>query len=363
MSQNKEYQMLKEILEQPEVIRDILNCYIDIKTGEVNFPEFKGRLNAIKNIDRITLLGCGTSAYAAEIGNYIMEEYSSLPCEFEMADQFVVRKKVVENRTAVIVLSQSGETGDVIKAVKQVKKKDIFVIGISNHEDSSLKELVDVMISIGAGEEKAVEATKSFTAELTILSLLSVFIGRLHKMSPASGKIVVQELRLLPDKISKALKLEPEMIAIAKEVSCYKDILFLGRKYCYPLALEAAHKFKEATYIHAEGGSSEAFVHGPIAIVEPGYLVVFFAPVDSVYEENIKILKRLKKQGAHIIAITTKGNKKLKNNADHVLHIFPAAEAFVPIIGIVPIQLLAFYVALEKGIDVDAPRNITKFVG
>lgn len=354
--------MYQEILEQPAIIRDILNEYINIKTGEVEFKEFKGRVNALKNMDRITLLGCGSSYFVAEIGNYILEEFSGLPCEFEMADEFVVRKKVVENKTAIIVLSQSGETGDILKAVKQLKERNLFVIALTNNSGSSLAGLADVVVDIKAGPENATAATKSFTASLAILALLAVYIGRLHKVSPAAGQVMVQELRFLPDKISKALRMEEEIKELAAIVSAKPSLIFLGRKYCFPLAQEAAHKFKETTYIHAEGISSAEFMHGPNALVQKGYPIIFIIPLDSQYDENIKVLKKLKKQGADIIAVTTKGNKKLRNSVQQVFYIHPAAEAVVPIIAIAPIQLLAYFTALAKGIDVDSPRNITKYV-
>lgn len=362
-SQNHPHKMYQEILEQPAVIRDILNEYIDIKTGEVFFREFKSRVNGLKTIDRVTLLGCGSSFFAAEIGNYIFEEFSGLPCEFELADEFVVRKKVVEKRTAFIFLSQSGETGDILKAFSQLKEQELFTIALTNNPESTLAKLVDISIDIKAGVENATAATKSFTASLVILALLAVYIGRLHKVSPAAGQVIIQELRFLPDKISKALRHEEDIKKIAHTLFAKADLVFLGRKYCFPLAQEAAHKFKETTYIHAEGISSAEFMHGPNALVQKDFPLIFFIPLDSQYDENIKVLKKLKKQGADIIAVTTKGNKKLRNSVKQIFYVHPAAEAVTPIIAIAPIQLLAYYVALAKGIEVDAPRNITKFVG
>lgn len=354
--------MLKEIFEQPQIISKILQKYIDISSGEIDFEEFRGRLNALKYIDRVTLLGCGTSFYAAQIGNYIFEEYATLPSECELADEFVVRKKVVENRTCVIVLSQSGETSDIIKAVKQVRKKDVFIIALTNCANSSLSKEADVTIDLQAGKERAMAATKSFTAQLAVLTLLSVFIGRLHKMSKAAGDVVVQEIRLLPDKLTKALRLQKEIKQIAKNYVNIKHLVVLGRKYNYPLALEAAHKIKETTYIQAEGYSAEEFQHGPNAILEKDFPLIFVIPEDSVYVEEAKLLKKFKKEGASILALTTKGNKKLRNSADRIVHVYKAAEVLSPIINIIPLQMLAYYIACEKGIDVDTPRNITKFI-
>jgi len=354
--------MIKEIFEQPEVVRNILNEHVDIKTGEVVFKEFKGRVNALKNYDRVIFLGCGTSFYAAQIGNYIFEEISGLPCEAEIADEFVVREHIVENRTLIIVLSQSGETGDILRAVKQARKKDVFVIGLTNNKNSSLKKYVDVLIDLEAKEEKAMAATKSFVAQLSILALLSIFVGRQHNMSPASAAIITQEIRLIPDKISKVLKLNEEIKKTAEDVFRQKSIIFLGRKYNFPLAQEAAHKFKETTYIHCEGASSEEFIHGPNAIIESGYTVVFIIPEDSVYDKNVKVLKKLKKQGADIIVLTTKGNKKLRKIAKHIFYVFPVTEVLMPIVSIVPFQLMAYHTAILKGINVDKPRNISKYI-
>jgi len=355
------HKMIREIYEQPEIIRNILNKYINIKNGEVEFEEFK-RIKTIQNINRITLIGCGSSYYSAIFGNYIFEELTRLPCEFELADEFNSRKTVIEYRTAVIAISQSGETGDIINAVIQAKKKGALIIGITNKADSRLARKSDVALCTAAGKEVAMAATKTFTSALVLLALLAIFIGRRHKMSASSSKFVVQELRLLPDKINKVLKTENEIKILASKYSKIKNLVVLGKKYNYPIALEGAHKLKEVTYVQAEGYVSEEFMHGPNAIIQKGFLVIFIAPKDSVYDDNIKIIKELKKEGANILAVTSRGNKKLKKNTDSMIFIPQAAEFAIPVLSTIPFQLLSYHIAVLNGIAVDNPRNLKKFI-
>jgi len=364
MPKNKEkypHEMIKEIYEQPEIIRNILNKYVNIQNGEVEIGEFK-RIKTIQNINRITLIGCGSSYYCAMFGSYLFEELTGLPCEHELADEFISRKNVIEYRTAVIAISQSGETTDILNSVIVAKKKGALIISITNNKDSKLARKSDVALCISAGKEAAMAATKTFTSSLVILALLAIFIGRHHKMSASASKFIVQELRLLPDKINKILKTENEIKKLAVKYSDIKTLAVLGKKYNYPVALEGAHKLKETTYIAAEGYASEEFIHGPNAIIKKGFLVIFIAPKDSVYDDNIKIIKELKKEEADIFAVTSKGNKKIKKNSDKIIFIPQAAEFAMPVLSIIPLQLLSYHIAVLKNLDVDRPRNLKKFI-
>ncbi len=357
------HNMLKEILEQPEIIKSIIDEHIDFNKNIVRFIDFKGKIRDLENIKRFILIGCGTSYHAGLIGNYIIEKLLGFNCEVEFADEFKLRDAVIEKHTAVIALSQSGETKDVVDAVSLARKKGVFTICITNGVDSILSRISDLSVYVCAGEEKALAATKTYTSELLILLLITLYFSRMHKLSLVKTKEIIRKVKILPSEIKEELKLENKIKIIARKYQKYENYAVLGRKYNFPTALEGALKLKETTYVHSEGFATGEFKHGPMAIIQKNFVSIFFAPNDSVLERNISIMKEIKNVGGKIIAISTKDvGKKLERITDDIIFIPKTHELLTPILSIIPIQLLAYHIAVLKGIDVDRPRNLSKFV-
>ena len=354
--------MIKEIFEQPEVIKNVIKEYIDLKKSTVRFAEFTAQLKKTRKIKRIIFLGCGTSYHAALAGNYLFEELAGLNCEVELADEFKSRKAVVEKDTAIIALSQSGETADTIKAVHLAKEQGAYIISITNEADSTLERMADVVICTKAGKELAVAATKTFTSQLVILVLIAVFIGRFNKISLAVGKNIIKEIKQLPKKMKKVLQLDNNIKLIADKYKEAENFIVLGEKYNYPIALEGALKLKETAYLHAEGLATEEFEHGPIAIIDKDFLSVFIAPTDSVFEKNTRVMQKVKRAGSKVIVLTTEGNRKLDSLADNIIYIPSALDVLTPVLSVIPLQLLAYHLAVLKGLKADKPRNIAKVV-
>jgi glutamine---fructose-6-phosphate transaminase (isomerizing) len=323
------YKMIKEIKEQSKVARRIITARI--KDGKVIFPEFKDRQDDLKKIKRIIFLGCGTSFHAAYLGNLWFEKNAKLNCEAEFADEFNKREAVIEPNTAVIILSQSGETAEVIKAVKIARQKKALTVGITNNNNSRLAKMVDAHLFLNAGKEVAVPATKTFTSQLLILLLLSLFFAQLKsdKKNKAAQKILT-DLKRLPATIEKIFAKENVIKNVASELQNEQRIIVLGDKFNYPIALEGALKLKEAANIFAEGMAAAEFAHGPKTLVDRICLI-------NLSGRNLSI--------------------------DKVKIALPAtSEFFSPILLVVHLQLLTFYLAMQKGINVDRPRNIKKFI-
>jgi len=353
--------MLNEIFEQPKVIKNIINEYID-KNGTVRFKDLGDKVIEMKKIKRVILLGCGTSYHAALFGNYLIEELTGLNCEVELADEFINRKAVIERGTAVITLSQSGETTDTVKAARLAKKKGAIVFSLSNSQDSTLARQADIFFNTRAGKESAVAATKTFTAQLIVLIILSVFLQSRIKHFQKVSKDIVKQINQLPKHVESVLRQEKEIKKIAKRYTKIEDIVILGEKYNYPIALEGALKLKETSYVHAEGFAMREFKHGPMAIMEKEFICIFITSDKSGLDKDINILKQIKQAGSKIFAITHRDNKELNKIADDTMFIPKTLNIFTPILSIIPLQLLAYHLAILKGIKIDKPRNITKVV-
>lgn len=359
---NNKFNMLKEIFEQPDIIDSIVKTHIDFQHNKVRFESFKDIVKELEDVKHILLVGCGTSFHAAIYGQYVIEELVGLNCEVEFADEFKLRNAVIEKHTAVIALSQSGETTDVINSVSIARKKGALVISVTNGIGSMLSKISDATIYNCAGREKALAATKTFTSQLVILLLISMYLSQMHKRSLSRVRELIDEIRTISRKIKKTLELDAVIRVMAKDLKNEKSMVVLGEKYNYPIALEGGLKLKETTYIKAEGFAGGEFRHGPLAIINSGFPCIVIAPNDTVYENNLGLMKDVKGAGAKIIALVTKTDKKLKDRTDEVLLLPGASELFMPILSVLPIQLFAFYTARAKGIDVDTPRNLNKFV-
>ncbi|MEA3463626.1 MAG: glutamine--fructose-6-phosphate transaminase (isomerizing) [Patescibacteria group bacterium] len=356
------YFMLKEIFEQPEaVINSTRGRFID-SDGKAKFGGLENIVNKIHQIKKLIIVSCGTSFYAGLIAKNIFEEYAEMPVQVDYASEFRYRKTILDNKTAIIALSQSGETADTLAAVKEAKERGALTLGIVNVVGSSIARETDAGVYNHIGPEISVASTKSFTSQLAIMALLTVFFGRQKNMSLVMGKRIIDELQALPDKIQKILKLNNEIKNIANKYYKINNFAYLGRKYNLPVSLEGALKLKEISYIHAEGFPAGEMKHGSIALIDKNFPSVFIAPRDSVYEKNLNNMEEIKSRGGRIIAVATQGDNQIKTVADDVIYIPKTLEMLTPILSVIPLQLFAYHMAVLNGRDADKPRNLAKSV-
>jgi glucosamine--fructose-6-phosphate aminotransferase (isomerizing) len=357
-----DHYMLKEIMEQPEVIKNSTRGRILLSEGDVKLGGLDVVKDKLREIERIIIIACGTARYAGLVGEYMIEEFTGIPVEVEYASEFRYRKPIIDEKTAVLAISQSGETADTIAAIKEAKKKGALILGIVNAVGSTIARETDAGVYNHAGPEIAVASTKAFTSQITVLALITVMLGRQRGMSEVTGENILNELAKLPELVSKVLGGKEKIKKLAVKYKDYEHFMFLGRKYCFPLAEEGALKLKEISYIHAEGYASGEMKHGPIALIDSNFPTFAVIPKDSVYEKGISNLMEIKARSGKIIALTTEGAAEVSEVADDIIYIPETLEMLTPILAVAPLQLFAYYVAVEKGLDVDKPRNLAKSV-
>jgi len=354
--------MLKEIFEQPQAVEDAIRGRVKLDSG---LAKLGGLLNVdqrLRDVDRIIITSCGTSYYAGLVGEYMLEEYAGIPVEVEYASEFRYRTPIINERTALLVISQSGETADTLAALREAKNKGALTLGIVNTVGSTIARDTHAGVYNHAGPEIAVASTKAFTSQLSILVLLTILLGRQRGMSLTMGKKILQEMKRLPKRMGDVLEQHKRIKRIAKKYARFEDFLYLGRKYNFPIALEGALKIKEIAYTHAEGYAAGEMKHGPIALIDKKFPVVIIAPKNSVYNKVASGIEEVQARGAKILAITTVGNTELEKQVDDVLYIPKTLEMLEPLLAVVPLQLFSYYVAVERGMDVDKPRNLAKSV-
>lgn len=354
--------MLKEIFEQPQAISNAMLGRLVVNEGKANLGGLKDIDNRLKEVDRIIITSCGTSYYSALIGEYMLEEYAGIPVEVEYASEFRYRNPVINKNTAVLAISQSGETADTLAAIREAKEKGAITLGIVNVVGSTIARETDAGVYNIAGPEIGVASTKAFTSQLSILALLTIYLGRQRGMSENTAKKIARELKKIPKNIEEIFSQKNKIEKIAKKFSKYDDFLYLGRKYNFPIALEGALKIKEISYVHAEGYAAGEMKHGPIALIDENFPCVFIVPKDSVYEKTVSAMEEIRARGGKIIAIATEGDKSILQLADEVIYVPKTMEMISPILTVIPLQLLAYYVGINKGYDVDKPRNLAKSV-
>mgnify|MGYP000253230921 CR=1 FL=1 len=354
--------MLKEIYEQPKTIRDTYRGRIIPDEGLVKLGGLSDYLERLVNAKRIMITACGTSWHAALYGEYILEEFCRIPVEVDYASEFRYRDPIITEDDVLIVVSQSGETADTLAALREAKRHGALTIGICNVVGSSIAREVDCGMYTHAGPEIGVASTKAFTSQVTIFALMAVMIGRQKYLSSGRGIKFLNALQALPEQVETILKQADYIKEIAKEFDTAESTLFLGRGYNFPTALEGALKLKEISYIHAEGYPSAEMKHGPIALIEETLPVVCIATDDSIYDKVISNIEEVKARKGRIIAIATEGDAKIEALADHVIYVPKTAQQLIPLLAIVPLQLLSYYVAVNRGCDVDQPRNLAKSV-
>ncbi|MFH0906771.1 MAG: glutamine--fructose-6-phosphate transaminase (isomerizing) [bacterium] len=354
--------MLKEIFEQPEAIENSLRGRLIDDKGLSKLGGLELVEDKLRKIKRLIIVACGTAFYAGLVGEYMMEEYAGLPVEVELASEFRYRKAVLDKNTALLAISQSGETADTLAAIDEAKRKGILTIGMVNTVGSSVARQTKAGVYNHIGPEIGVASTKAFTSQLSVAALLTLFLGRQRGMSLTMGQRIAKELREIPFCIKEILDQNKEIKRIVKKYSKYNNFLFLGRKYNYPIALEGALKLKEISYIHAEGYGAGEMKHGLIALIDENFPSICIAPSDSVYEKMVSNIEEIKARKGKVIAIATKGNQDIKKLVDDCIYIPKTLEMLTPILSVVPLQLFAYHMSVLRGCDVDKPRNLAKSV-
>jgi len=359
-----EHFMLKEIFEQPKSVHDTMRGRLIVDEGVIKMAGIWDHIEKFKNANRIIIIACGTSWHAGLIGEYLIEEYARIPVEVEYASEFRYRNPIITDKDVVIAISQSGETADTMAALKLAKERGAFIYGICNVVDSSIARITDAGSYTHAGPEIGVASTKAFTAQLTILSLIALKLGKHNgNLGNAEFMSLIAELDAIPKKIEDVLGTTHELVQnIAKDFVSATNFLYLGRGYNYPAALEGALKLKEISYIHAEGYPAAEMKHGPIALIDENMPIVIIAPKKGHYDKIVSNVQEIKARKGKIIAVVNKGDTQVSAMADYVIEIPETSECFSPIVASVPLQLLAYYIAVYRGANVDQPRNLAKSV-
>lgn len=359
-----EHFMLKEIFEQPKSIHDTMRGRLLVDEGIIKMAGIWDHVERFKNANRIIIIACGTSWHAGLIGEYLIEEYARIPVEVEYASEFRYRNPIITDKDVVIAISQSGETADTMAALKLAKEKGAFIYGICNVVDSSIARITDAGSYTHAGPEIGVASTKAFTAQLTILTLIAFKLGKHNgTLGNAEFMSLIAELDAIPKRIEDVLNTTHDLVQnIAKDFVNATNFLYLGRGYNYPAALEGALKLKEISYIHAEGYPAAEMKHGPIALIDENMPIVIIAPKKGHYDKIVSNVQEIKARKGKVIAVVNKGDQQVSEMADYVIEIPETSECFSPIVASVPLQLLAYYIAVYRGANVDQPRNLAKSV-
>ena len=354
--------MLKEIYEQPSTFRDALRGRLLTEEGNVKLGGLNPVAKELRSARRIIILACGTSWHAGLVGEYMIERLAQIPVEVEYASEFRYRTPIIYPDDVIIAISQSGETADTLAALKEARLKGATVLGIVNVVGSSIARETHAGVYSHAGPEIGVASTKAFTSQLAVLSLLALHLGRMNKVSSIEGKRIAEALDAIPSKIEEILKQEDTIKQIAEEYQDARNFLYLGRGYNFPVALEGALKLKEISYIHAEGYPAAEMKHGPIALVDENMPVVFIATKDDIYDKVISNIQEVRARKGKVIAIATEGDTHIESVANHVIYIPDTLPMLTPALSVIPLQLLAYHIAVLRGCDVDKPRNLAKSV-
>lgn len=355
--------MLKEIFEQPHTIYDCLRGRLDITQGTITMSGIQNNIDLIKNANRILIIACGTSWHAGLIAEYVIEELCRIPVEVEYASEFRYRNPIVHKGDMIIAISQSGETADTLVAIERAKEQGATILGIVNVVGSSIARISHAGAYTHAGPEIGVASTKAFTAQLTVLAMVALKIAK-ERGSITNERYLhlINELNGVPEKVKEILDNSGYIKNIAAKYKDVPNALYLGRGYNFPVALEGALKLKEISYIHAEGYPAAEMKHGPIALVDEHLPVIFVATKDTYHEKIVSNIQEIKARKGKVIAVITEGDETIKNMADDVMPVPEADELIAPILSVIPLQLLSYYIGVAKGYDVDKPRNLAKSV-
>lgn len=354
--------MRKEIFEEPEAIENSIRGRLIVEEGRAKLGGLSDVLEKLKNAKRILISGCGTAYFAGRVGEYMLEEYAGIPVEVDIASEFRYRKPVFREGDVKLVISQSGETADTLAALREAKEKGIPTLGIVNVVGSSIARETDAGVYQHIGPEIGVASTKAFTSQVAILALLTLLLGRMREMSLVTGERIATELKKIPDHMRRILAKDDAMRQLADKYQYANNFLYLGRKYNLPVAHEGALKIKEIAYVHAEGYGAGEMKHGPIAMIDEKLPSVVIAPQDSVYEKMLSNVEEIRARNGPVIAIATEGDERIRELANDVIYIPKTLEMLTPLLSVIPLQLFAYHFGVQRGYDVDKPRNLAKSV-
>ncbi|MDR2594613.1 MAG: glutamine--fructose-6-phosphate transaminase (isomerizing) [Fibromonadaceae bacterium] len=354
--------MLKEIFEQPEALKNCTRGRLLLADGNAKLAGLDNSLRELRTIDRIIITACGTSYYAAMVGEYLIEEWAGIPVEVEYASEFRYRNPIIGSNTLVFTISQSGETADTLAALKEAQNKGATVLSICNVVGSTIARASNGGVYLHAGPEIGVASTKAFNAQVTVLALVALLLGRQRRLSSVQGMEIAQAINSLPSAVEETLKLSDEILKIAEVYYKHSNFLYLGRHYHYPVAMEGALKLKEISYIHAEGYPAAEMKHGPIALIDANMPVVIVAPKDALFDKIVSNAREIKARGGKLIVVTTSDSAPLDEFVEHIIRVPTVNSALMPVITSVPLQLLAYHIAVLRGNDIDQPRNLAKSV-
>ncbi|MFC1663864.1 glutamine--fructose-6-phosphate transaminase (isomerizing) [Patescibacteria group bacterium] len=355
--------MLKEIMEQPESIANTLKGRLLVKDGSAKLGGLELIQDKLRKIKKLNIIACGTARHAGLVGEYMLEEYARIPTEVDSASEFRYRKPIVDKKnTAVIFISQSGETADTLAALREMKKKEILTLGITNVAGSTQTRETEAGIHLRAGTEIAVASTKATSSQIAALVLLTLFLGRQKDMALVDGQRIAKELAKIPELVKKILEQDFQIKELAEKYKDFDNFMYIGRKYDYPIAKEGAHKIKEVAYVHAEGCRGGELKHCELALIDENFPTVAICPSNSVYEKMISNIEEIKVRKGPVIAIATEGNEEIKKLADDVIYIPEIEEMLTPILTLIPLQLFAYHMGVVRGYDVDKPKNLAKSV-
>ena len=363
--QGFDHYMMKEIFEQPRAVAAAMAPHLDLESQTIRLSGLSDQNvnEAMKEIERVFIVACGTSYYAGMVGEYLIEQLAEIPVEIDLASEFRYRKPVIPKNSLVIVISQSGETADTLAVLRQVKELGAKTMSICNVKDSTIDRESDFHFYMNAGTEIGVASTKAFTATLTVLNIFSIYLSRLHeKMDEKTEKKLVDQLLAVPAQMDSVLSYDKFFAEAADVLKNYQGFLYLGRGVNYPIAMEGALKLKELAYMHAEGYAAGEMKHGPLALIDDKMAVVVIAPQDDVYEKTISNLEEAKARGGQIISIGTTHDERLEKLSIHSLSLPESNWMLTPLLSVIPVQLLSYHVAKASGNDVDQPRNLAKSV-
>jgi glucosamine--fructose-6-phosphate aminotransferase (isomerizing) len=354
--------MLKEIFEQPRTVENALRGRLDHDNATAVFGGLNVSASELRNIHQIVITACGTSWHAALVGEYLLEELAHIPVEVEYASEFRYRNAPIESNTLVLAITQSGETADTLASLREVKRRGHKVLAICNVVGSTIAREADGGIYLHAGPEIGVASTKAFTSQVTVLVLLALLMGRMRMLSLTRAHQIIQALEALPRQLEAVLAQNEAIRKIAQKYAAAQNFFFLGRQYSFPVALEGALKLKEISYLHAEGYPAAEMKHGPIALIDEHTPSVVLLPADSLYEKTCGNLQEIKARKGPIIALANEGDTEITHRADDIIYVPPTLEPLSPLLTVVPLQLLAYHIAVLRGCDVDKPRNLAKSV-
>lgn len=360
--QGYEHYMLKEIMEAPEVIENTIRGRLLTENGRAKLGGLEAVLDRLSHLERLTIVGCGSAYYAGLVGRSMLEEYAGLPVEVELGSEYRYKRQLSGGKTAVLAVTQSGETADTLASIRMAKQLGLLTLGMVNVVGSSIARETDAGAYNHAGPEVAVASTKAFVSQLTLFVLMTLLIGRERGLSLEEGQKIARELAVLPETVRQFLASTKDIERIAKKYATHRDAMFIGRKFHAPIAYEGSLKLKEVSYIHAEGYAGGELKHGSIAMLDKNFPVIALAPQDDVYEKMVSNIEEVRARQAPVILVTTEGNEAAFDLGDDVIFVPKVHPILQPIVSTIPLQLLAYHIGVAKGLNVDRPRNLAKSV-